>query len=98
MYTLTTDLDCGTTYHITAGNVGGKFFTSSGNDGGEILLRGALDYDTRSSYTLTVEARDGKWRGTDTATVEISVVRAGERLPGAPRGVRVSLSGDVFSI
>ena len=86
------------TYHITAGNTGGKFETSSGNDGGEILVWGTLDYDTRSSYTLTVEARDRKAGGTARATVEISVVRAGQRLPAAPQGVSASLDDDTFSI
>ena len=86
------------TYHITAGNTGGKFETSSGNDGGEILLWGTLDYDARSSYTLTVEARDRKAGGTARATVEISVVRAGQSLPAAPQGVSVSLTDDTFTI
>ena len=85
------------TYHITAGNTGGKFETSSGNDGGEILVWGALDYDTRSSYTLRVEARDGRG-GTARATVEISVVRAGQSLPAAPQGVSASLENGVFTI
>ena len=61
------------TYHITAGNEAGRFDISSGRSGGLILVWGALDYETVSSYTLTVEARDGKAGGTSSATVEITV-------------------------
>ena len=60
---------------IESGNEGGKFNI----DGwaGFILVRGALDYETRSSYTLTVKADDGKG-GTDTATVNITVTDVAE--------------------
>ena len=37
-----------------------------------ILLWGSLDYETTTSYTLTVEARDGKG-GVGSATVEVTV-------------------------
>ena len=60
-------------YYITAGNGGGAFNINSSHDGGQIHVWGALDYETSSSYTLTVEARDGKTGGTSPATVEISV-------------------------
>ena len=55
---------------IESGNEGGKFQI----DGwaGFILVKGALDYETKSSYTLTVKANDGKG-GTDTATVNITI-------------------------
>ena len=74
-FVLATDPDAGdfVTYHITAGNAGGKFMASSANEGGHILVWGALDYENESSYTLTVEARDGKENGTAQATVVISV-------------------------
>jgi len=86
------------TYHITAGNGGGRFDISSGDHGGLILVWGALDYETVSSYTLTVEARDGKAGGTSSATVEISVTNVAEGTPSAPDGLSVSLSGDTFTI
>ena len=74
-----TDSDAGDTsggtvfYHITAGNEAGKFGISTGSDGAVILVQGALDYETTSSYTLTVEARDGKAGGTSSVKVQISV-------------------------
>ncbi|MYD51355.1 MAG: hypothetical protein F4W93_07710 [Dehalococcoidia bacterium] len=67
------------TYHITAGNGAGRFDISSGSKGeGLILVWGALDYETTSSYTLTVEARDGKAGGTSSATVEITITDVAE--------------------
>ena len=63
-------------YYITAGNDAGQFMI----DGawGYILVRKALDYETTSAYTLTVEVRDGKAGGVDTATVAISVTDVAE--------------------
>ena len=86
------------TYHITAGNEGDVFQASAGNDVGHMVVRGALDYETRSSYTLTVEARDGKAGGTARATVVISVTGIAKGTPSAPRDVSVVLSGDAFTI
>ncbi len=63
-------------YYITAGNGAGRF-AIRGNEG-LIFVNGALDYETVSSYTLTVEARDGKEGGTATATVDISVTDVAE--------------------
>ena len=71
-------------YYITAGNEAGRFNISSGDSGGLILVWGALDYEMVSSYTLTVEARDGKVGGTASATVEISVTDVDEGDPPAP--------------
>ncbi len=68
----------GLLYYITAGNVGGAFNISTGHHGADILVWAALDYETTSSYTLTVEARDGKAGGTSSATVEISVTDVAE--------------------
>ena len=71
-----TDADGDTpTYHITAGNSAGKF--SIDLNAGFILVRGSLDYETTSSYTLTVEARDGKG-GVGTASVTITVTDVAE--------------------
>ena len=58
------------TYWITAGNSAGTF--SIDLNEGFVLIRKALDYETTTSYTLTVEARDGNG-GVDTATVTITV-------------------------
>ena len=64
------------TYWITAGNGAGRFMID--NSRGDILVWGALDYETTSSYTLTVEARDGKAGGTSSTTVEITVTDVAE--------------------
>ena len=64
------------TYWITAGNGAGRFMID--NSRGDILVWAALDYETTSSYTLTVEARDGKQGGTSSTTVEISVTDVAE--------------------
>ena len=68
-----TDPDAGDSpwYYITGGNEAGRFNMSA--NAGLLLVWGALDYETASSYTLSVEARDGKENGTATTTVEISV-------------------------
>ena len=58
------------TYWITAGNGSGTF--SIDLNEGFVLIRKALDYETTTSYTLTVEARDGNG-GVDSATVTITV-------------------------
>ena len=63
-------------YYITDGNEARKFEIGSSN--GRILIREALDYESVSSYTLTLEARDGKENGTATATAQITVTNVGE--------------------
>ena len=63
-------------YYITDGNGAGRF--RIGGNQGELLVWGALDYESVSSYTLSVEARDGKENGTATATVEITVTDVAE--------------------
>ena len=73
------DTSAGTVfYYITAGNGAGKFSISTGRFGAEIIVQAALGYETKSSYTLTVEARDGKEGGTSSVTVEISVTNVNE--------------------
>ena len=62
-------------YSITAGNDAGRFSINAGT--GEAAVASALDYETASSYTLTVQARDGNG-GMDTATVIITVTKANE--------------------
>ena len=59
-------------YSISAGNDAGKFSINA--ETGEISVASALDHETASSYTLTVQARDGNG-GTDTATVVITVTK-----------------------
>ena len=74
------------TYTITAGNDEGKFAIETYGDqlngyAGEITLVGALDYETTSYYSMTVQADDGNG-GTDTMTVTVTVFDVSE--DGAP--------------
>ena len=63
------DPDGGTvTYSIVAGNGEGKFEITHNN--GEIVVWGSLDYDTTSSYALTVRATDSSG---DTSTVVVNI-------------------------
>ena len=73
-----TDPDAGDSpwYYITGGNEAGRFNMSA--NAGLLLVWKPLDYESASSYTLSVEARDGKENGTATATVEISVTAVDE--------------------
>ena len=67
-----TDADGDTvTYAITGGNEEGKFAIGDGSSG-QITVADLLDYDTVSSYSLTVEATDGY--GTAVSTVAISLI------------------------
>ncbi len=74
--------DDGLTYSITAGNGDGKFAISSA---GAITTAGTLDYETDSSYALTVQADDGNG-GTATATVNVTVTDVAESSPGPLTG------------
>ena len=58
------------TYSITAGNTGNKFTIDSST--GLIETAGALDYETTSSYTLTITATD-EHSATDTTTMTVNV-------------------------
>ncbi len=74
--------DDGLTYSITAGNGDGKFAISSA---GAITTAGTLDYETDSSYALTVQADDGNG-GTATATVNVTVTDVAEATTGPLTG------------
>ena len=58
------------TYAITEGNAGGEFAIDGAS--GQIMVAGALDYETASSYTLTVAAQEAEG-GTATTAVTITV-------------------------
>ena len=62
------------TYGITAGNEDGKFSIDSS---GAVSVASALDFESASSYTLTVEAADPDSLS-DTATVSITVTDVNE--------------------
>ena len=84
-------------YAIAAGNEDGKF--AIGTTSGEITVVAGLDYETTTSYTLTVEARDGR-DGATTAAVEITVVDVAESsVPGAaPRDLVAEASADSVTL
>ena len=85
-----TDPDSDPVSHaITSGNSAGKFAIAA--DTGDITVAGALDHENVPSYTLVVEARDGR-DGAATTTVEIEVTDVAEDAPPAPTGLGVSLS------
>ena len=71
------DADSGdtVTYAITGGNEGKPFNIT--HNRGAIIVWGALNYETTSSYTLTVTASDGRG-GTATVTVTINVTDVAE--------------------
>ncbi len=84
------------TYAITGGNETEKF--SIDTNTGAITVAGALDYESVTSYTLTVEASN-EGGGSATATVEISVTDVSpEKLPPAPEDLAVSLADGTFTI
>ncbi len=70
-------------YDITAGNPDGVFVVDS--LAGRLVLGGRLDYETTSSYTLTVRAQDPQ-RHAATATVTITVTDVADA-PAAPTGL-----------
>ena len=91
------------TYAITTGNEDGKFQIDSAS--GELSLADALDYETATSYTLTVRADDGDG-ATSEITVEVGVAEAtGEEaqpaepppasvLPAAPQNLSAVINDD----
>ena len=82
-------------YSITAGNEAGRF--SIGEGTGEITVAGALDHETTPTYTLGLEASDGRG-GSATTTAEIAATDVPEDAPVAPGGVSVTLSGGTFTV
>ena len=65
-------------YAITSGNDDGLFSINA--DNGQIMLIGALDYETATSYTLGVQVTDNVGR-TDTAEVIVTVTDVYENAP-----------------
>ena len=63
------------TYAITAGNTGDAFAINAAN--GAITVAGALDYETTSTYSLTVQASDSESAAT-TVTVTVTVTDVAE--------------------
>ena len=68
------DVDANTTltYSITAGNGDGKFAINSST--GAITTAASLDYETTTSYTLTIQVSDGSLTATTNQVVNITDV------------------------
>ena len=76
-----TDDDGDTLSCSLSGTDAGKFSIDSTN--GQLQTSAALDYETKSSYTVTVSVSDGKG-GTDSITVTINVTDVSEVTNNAP--------------
>ena len=83
------------TYSITGGNEDGNFAIDGST--GAITVAVALDYETTSEYTLTVEVSDGNG-GSDTAAVTVTVTDVAEDAPPAPSGLSATLAGGTFTL
>ena len=83
------------TYSITEGNEDGNFAIDGST--GAITVAAALDYETTSEYTLTVEVSDGNG-GSDTAAVTVTVTDVAEDALPAPSGLSATLAGGTFTI
>ena len=88
-----------TTYSIVAGDVDRRFAVSSGATSTSITVAKSLDYETKASYTLTVQVSDSRG-GLATTTVAITVTDVAETLPDvdAPRNLNLSATGQTFTI
>jgi len=71
-----TDDDSGDTitYSISAGNTGNNFEIDSSTGAITVASSATLDYETTTSYTLTITASDGTLSDTATATVSVTDV------------------------
>ncbi len=76
------------------GTDAGKFRIMSGPSGGQLTTKAgqAYDYETKTSYTVTLKADDGK-DGTDTIAVTITVINDPTEIPLVPAVSAVSATG-----
>ena len=90
-----TDPDAGQnhTFAITAGNTGGAFAIDAAT--GEITVAQPLDFETTTSYDLTVEVTDdGSPPLSDTATITVNVTNVNES-PSITAPATVSVQRDI---
>ena len=76
------------TYAITAGNDAGAF--AIGASSGAITVAAALDYETTTSYALTVTASHGQ--SATTAPVAITVTDVVDTLPAKPTNLTATVN------
>ena len=89
-----TAMDADTTDTLTytlEGTDAGKFRIMSGPSGGQLTTKAgqSYDYETRTSYTVTLKADDGEG-GTDTIAVTINVINDTTERPLVPAAPMVS--------
>ena len=63
------------TYRLSGTNADSFAIVSTS---GQLQTKAALDYETKTSYTVTVSVSDGKTNGTDSITVTINVTNVNE--------------------
>ena len=85
-----TDADDDTLTYTLEGTDAASFDIVSGT--GQIQTKAALDYETKSSYSVTVKADDGQG-GSATIAVTISITDVLEA-PGAPTGLMAAAMGE----
>ena len=79
------------TYTLEGPNKDSFTIVSSGNSGGQIKTKAALDYETRNSYSLTVKVDDGSKRANSSAAKSVTVtVDDVDEIPPAPSAPTVS--------
>ena len=88
------DEDNTITYTITAGNTGDVFDIDGST--GALTVAGDLDYETTPSYSLTMQAEDGRG-GSATTTAEIEITNVIE-LPARPQNLNATVEGSSVSL
>ena len=89
-----TDADSGDTLEYTLGGTDNKSFGIHLNTG-QLLTQTALDFETKSSYAVTVSVSDGN-SGTDSIDVTITVTDVDEQ-PGRPAAPSVGATANVHT-
>ena len=94
-----TSTNATTSYSIIAGDAGRQFAAVGSGTSTSITVAKSLDYETKASYTLTVQAADSRG-GLATTTVAITVTDVVETLPNvdAPRNLNLSATGQTFTV
>jgi hypothetical protein len=90
------DASASLTYSITSGNSAGKFAINSST--GAITTAASLDYETTTSYTLTVQVSDGSLTATTNQVVNITDVAETTQVQGTTNsGTAASVWGASYS-
>ena len=85
-----TDPDGDTLDYSLEGTDAASFDILSTSDGGQIRTSASLNYEVKSSYSVTVRVRDGRG-GADTVNVTINVTDVDGEAPGTPYAPTVTM-------